>query len=96
MMSESKVNEGNVSEATKEGNVSTTPAEKPPVRDLDSMPMTFHGSIINAIETTAGREFELDGVRYVLPGDAITAARMKKVNSEKASTPTPLPTPATE
>lgn len=63
-----------------EGNVSTTPAEKPPVRDLEIMPMTFHGSTINAIDTTEGRVFELDGVRYELPGDAIAAARLKKVN----------------
>lgn len=68
-----------------EGNVSTTPEEKPPVRDLEIMPMTFHGSIINAIDTTEGRVFELDGVRYGLPGDAITAARLKKVNSEKVN-----------
>jgi len=77
-----------------EGNVSTTPTPKPPVRDLETMPMVFHGSTINAIDTTEGRVFELDGQRHGLLGNAIKAAReKKKAADEKAAKNPPPPAP---
>lgn len=80
------MSEGNESE----GNVSTTEPIQPPAvpkPENVAMSLQFHGSTIHVIDGPNGRVFELDGQPYELPGDAIAAARLKKVDSEKAPAP---------
>jgi hypothetical protein len=76
------MSEGNESE----GNVSTTEPIQPPAvpkPENVAMSLQFHGSTIHVIDGPESRVFELDGTPYAMPGDAIAAARLKKVNAEK-------------
>ena len=81
------MSEGN--EIAKEGNVSTTELiqqPEPPKPENVAMSLQFHGSTIHVIDGPEGRVFELDGQPYGLPGDAIAAARLKKVNDVNGNT----------